>query len=337
MKEINPQGSARSWESRRFLSDRLDWNLLRAFLIIGQEKSISRAAARLFLTQSAVSQSLKRLEEQLECALVLRRGPRFDLSPAGEEVLRIAEEIYGNVARLSATVKNPEDDVVGKVRILSISQVQSALYDDFLVQFHRAHPRVELEIEVMRSSDIQSSLAQKTATAGLGLCRFPQDKLERRQLLRQRYAFFCGKRHRLFGQRRLPLEALKKENFVSFTSDQIGGNLSPLAMFRDQQGFTGKNVASSSSFEEIRRLIIAGYGIGCLPEHLVDNDLHNGLIWRLPPAEGVVDVDVFLMWNREQRMNRAETVFLESFQQLLKEKDFERVDSGAQPDRQMSD
>lgn len=325
MSDQDGESGLKNWQSRRFLSDRLDWNLLRAFLVIGQEKSISRAAARLFLTQSAVSQSLKRLEEQLECQLILRRGPRFDVSPAGEEVLRIAEEIYGNVSRLSATLKNPEDDVVGKVRILTISRVQSALYDDFLVQFHRDHPRVELEVEVMRSSDIQSALSQRTATVGLGLCRFPQAKLERRRLLRQRYAFFCGKRHRLFGQRTLPLEALQSENFVSFTSDQVGGNLSPLTIFRDQQGFTGKIVASSSSFEEIRRLIIAGYGVGCLPEHLVDIDLHNGLIWRLPPAEGVVDVDVFLMWNREQRMSRAETVFVQAFEQVIEGSQVEEV------------
>jgi len=321
MSEEQVPAAGQEWLGRRFLHDRLDWNLLRTFLTIGQEKSISRAAARLHLTQSAVSQSLKRLEEQLECALILRRGPRFDLSPAGEEVLRIAQEIYGNVSRLAATIKTPQDDVVGKVRILTISQVQSALYDDFLIQFHRDHPRVELEVEVLRSSDIQSSLSQKTATVGLGLCRFAQAKLERRRLLRQRYAFFCGKRHRLFGQRRLPLEALQGENFVSFTSDQVGGNLSPITMFRDQQGFTGKIVASSSSFEEIRRLIIAGYGIGCLPEHLVDIDLHNGLLWRLPPADGVADVDVFLMWNREQRMNRAESVFIESLQRLLEDVD----------------
>jgi len=305
------------WKGRRFLNDRLDWNLLRTYLAIGQERSISRAAARLFVTQSAVSQSLKRLEEQLDCALILRRGPRFDLTQAGEEVLTIAQEMYGNVTRLGTAVEDAVEDVVGKVRVLSISLVQSALYDEFLADFHQQHPRVELEVEVMRSSDILSSLNQKTASVGVGLCRFPQPKLERVPMMHQRYAFFCGKRHRLFGQRRLTLEELKGENFVSFTSDQIGGNLSSLTVFRDQQGFTGKVVASSSSFEEIRRLIIAGYGIGCLPEHLVDIDLHNGLIWRLPPAEGVVDVDVFLMWNREQRMTRAETVFLESFQRAI--------------------
>ena len=91
-------GLVNKWEGRRFLNDRLDWNLLRTYLVIGQEGSVSRAAARLHITQSAVSQALKRLEEQLDCALILRRGPRFDLTSAGEEVLRIATDIYGDVS-----------------------------------------------------------------------------------------------------------------------------------------------------------------------------------------------------------------------------------------------
>ncbi len=63
------------WVGRRFLNDRLDWNLLRTYLVIGQEGSMSRAAARLHITQSAVSQALKRLEEQLDCVLIVRGGP----------------------------------------------------------------------------------------------------------------------------------------------------------------------------------------------------------------------------------------------------------------------
>ena len=70
-KNSNEELMQARWGGRRFLNDRLDWNLLRTYLAIGQEGSISRAAARLFITQSAVSQSLKRLEEQLECALSL--------------------------------------------------------------------------------------------------------------------------------------------------------------------------------------------------------------------------------------------------------------------------
>jgi len=62
----------------------------------------------------------------------------------------------------------------------------------------------------------------------------------------------------LFGRSGLSLADLQGENFVSFTSDQIGGSLSPLTIFRDQQGFTGRIVASSPSLEEIRRLVGGG-------------------------------------------------------------------------------
>ncbi|ROM90907.1 LysR family transcriptional regulator [Pseudomonas brassicacearum] len=303
--------------SRRFLNDRLDWNLLRTYLVIAQEGSMSRAAARLHITQSAVSQALKRLEEQLDCVLIVRSGRRFDLTETGEEVLRIAADVYGDISRLGPVIESPHDDVVGKVRILTISGIQSPHYDKFLADFHESHPNVELEVEVMGSSNIISALLQKTATVGVGLSRLPQPRLEQRVLFRERYGYFCGQRHRLFGQANLRLEQLATEHFVSFTSDQLGGNLSPLTLFRDQQGFTGKIVASSTSFEEIQRLICAGFGIGCLPVHLVQRDVEQGLLWRLPPDEGVVDLDIRLLWNREQKMTPAETVFLESFQHLL--------------------
>lgn len=131
------------------------------------------------------------------------------------------------------------------IHALTVSRIDSGVYDEFLGEFHRTYPRIELHIEVMRSSDIISSLLQKTATAGLGLCRTPVDKLEQRCFLRQRYAIFCGRHHRLFGRHGLSMNDLLAENFVSFTSDQIGDSLSPPTVFRDQRGFTGRIVAAS--------------------------------------------------------------------------------------------
>ncbi|MEX5351327.1 LysR family transcriptional regulator [Pseudomonas juntendi] len=300
--------------SDRLLTDRLDWNLLRTFRVIGQELSISRAAARLHLTQPAVSQALKRLEEQLGRQLIARRGPRFVLTEVGEQLFQLAGEIYGQMAQIGSLLEQPATELVGKVRLLMVSRVVDARFDECLARFHHQYPRVELEIEVMRSADIVAALQEKTATAGLSLNRRPQPRLEQRLFHRQRYAFFCGKHHRLFGQ----LEGdLQQESFVSFSSDQIGGMLSPLTIFRDQQGFAGRVIASSPSLEEVRRLVIAGFGIGCLPEHVVAPDVEAGLLWKLPPLEGIADVDIHLLWNREQRMSRAEETFIEALQASL--------------------
>ncbi|MBN3722930.1 LysR family transcriptional regulator [Burkholderia sp. Ac-20379] len=298
----------------RFLNDRLDWNLLRTFLVIMQERSLSRAAARLHVTQPAVSQALKRLEDALEHRLIERRGPYFAPTAAGEAVYRIAGDLYGTISRLDSELDDRTADITGSIRLLTISRIESPVYDEFLAEFHRTYPRIDLQIEVMRSSDIISSLLQKTATAGLGLCRNPHDKLEMRPFLRQRYAIFCGRHHRLFGKSQLTMDDLLAENFVSFTSDQLGDSLSPLTVFRDQKGFTGRIVASSPSLDEVRRLIFAGYGIGCLPEHIVRDDLAQQRLWRLPPDEGLVDVDVFLLWQRERKMNAADLAFLDSME-----------------------
>lgn len=218
------------------VSDRLDWNLLRTFLTIVHERSISRAAVRLHITQPAVSLALRRLEDQLGHTLIERRGSRFRLTRAGEDVLRIATDVYGNVARLGSELGEPQDDVSGVLHLLTVSRIQSGVYDECLAAFHRHHPRVDLQVDVMRSADILDALAQKRAGIGLSLCRTPVEKLERQLFLRQRYAVFCGRHHRLFGRTGLSIDDLLGENFVSFMSDQLGDALSPLAVFRDQEG-----------------------------------------------------------------------------------------------------
>ncbi len=304
-------------EPTRFLNDRLDWNLLRTYLVIMQERSLSRAAARLFVTQPAVSQALKRLEDALGRKLIERRGAQFVPTRAGEEVYRIASDIYGNISRLETELDERTTDITGSIRLLTVSRIESPVYDEFLAEFHVAYPRIDLQIEVMRSSDIISSVLQKTATAGLSLCRTPVEKLEMRLFLRQRYAIFCGRHHRLFGLSQLTMEDLLAENFVSFTSDQIGDSLSPLTVFRDQRGFTGRIVASSPSLDEVRRLIYAGYGIGCLPEHAVRDDLARQRLWRLPPEEGLADVDIHLLWHRERKLNAAEVAFFDAMERCM--------------------
>ncbi|MCO6716781.1 LysR family transcriptional regulator, partial [Streptomyces sp. CHB19.2] len=70
-------------DGRRFLNDRLDWNLLRTYLVIVQEGSVSRAAARLHLTQPAVSKRIAALELQLELRLFDRIGREVSLTEAG--------------------------------------------------------------------------------------------------------------------------------------------------------------------------------------------------------------------------------------------------------------
>jgi len=299
------------------LNDRLDWNLLRTFLAIARERSVSRAALRLHLTQPAVSQALRRLEDGLGMRLVDRHGPRIEVTQAGIEVQKIAEEIYGTVSRLALADVDGDHDISGTVRVATVSGIDFPAYDEFLSEFHRTYPRIEFEVWVMSSADVVNSLHQKTVTLGLTPRRTLPANIDARVFLRQRYALFCGRHHPLFGRDDLRLSDISGYPLVSFNSDRVGGHLSPLAIFRDEMGFTGRVIGSSSSMTEIKRLIFAGLGIGCLPEHTVRDDVRNGRFQRLPPERGVADVDVNLLWRRGRKLSVAETEFLNALHAFI--------------------
>lgn len=308
MKSGAKYGSVPGW-----LADRLDWNLLRTFRVVAQQGGIGRAAAKLHLTQPAVSLALKRLEDVVGRNLVQRTAREFRLTPAGEEILSISNDVYSHIATVEMRLEGKEREITGLIRLLSVSRLDFGPYDDFLAEFHNTYPRIEISIEIQKSSDIISSILSNTVFAGLSICRLNSDKIVQLPLLRQKYAIFCGKHHHLFGKSDLELEALRDETFVSFTTDQLGDQLAPLTIFREMNRFRGRTVATSSSLDEVKRMIYSGFGIGFLPEHMAEADLSCGRLWRLPPYEGIGGFDIQFIWNRARKMTEAEQAFLDAF------------------------
>ena len=302
-----------------YLNDRLDWNLLRTFLAIAREKSVSRAAVRLHLTQPAVSQALRRLEEQLNLRLVDRHGPRIAVTQAGIEVQKIAEDIYGTISRLTRADVDADHDISGTVRIAMVSGVDFPAYDDFLAEFHRDFPRIEFESQVMRSADVVNSLQQKASTIGLTPRRALPKRIDGRIFQRERYALFCGRHHPLFDRDDIRLDELTGQPFVSFSGDKLGDHMSLLTIFRDEMGLTGPVIATSANMAEVRRFIFSGFGIGCMPEHIVRNEVAQGQFRQLPPDGGVADVDIHFLWAEDRRLSAAESAFVDALNAFLDE------------------
>ena len=308
---------ARPANSLSLAPERMDWNLLRTFMFVVQARGVGRAAQALHLSQPAVSQALKRLEDAVGGMLLHRRNGEFRLTGLGEEIYAVARDMYGAMARIETAASQEREEVAGTLRLLVMSRIQSAAYDDFLADFHQRHPRIEFHIEVLPSADILDALSKRVPALGLCLCRKPVEALERRLFLRHHYAVVCGRRHPLFSRPRVGIEDLMDQNFVCFASDQIGDTLSPLTIFRDQQGFTGRIVGTSPHIEEVRRMVVAGIGLSFLPEHLIVPDVVNGELRRLPPNESVAKIDVFLTWHRQRKLSAAETAYLEAFERFL--------------------
>ena len=311
MRAIMKREEISSSTTRRPLYERLDWNLFRVFSVIVHEESITKAATRLCVTQSAVSQSLRRFEEQIGCKLMVRNGNHLSLTSVGEKIYNISMSIYEEVRKIEEATENNVISVTGRVKISMISGFRSHDYDTFLGDFHRKYPNVSFDIEICSASEVIMATTQKRSSLGIGLIKSGYKNIEYKILVPQRYAFYCSSRHRLFGRTDLVIEDILREDFVAFTADQIGFPLSSIAFFRDSRGFTGRIVASSPNVYEIKRLINAGIGIGCLPDHIAQFDVESGNLWKLPPNEGIVDANIVMLWNNKAQKSSAEQIFIE--------------------------
>lgn len=308
----------------RRLAFELDWNLLRTFLVIVEEKGISSAAERLRLKQPSVSNALRRLEERLGRRLIIRKPGRFEVTPEGEMLYQEAVEIFGTVSRLEILLREKGEEVVGHVGIALASHVISPIYDEVLSQFHQRHPKATFTIEVNTSLNVANAVLQKQASFGICLVHAMHPRLEYARLFREYFGLYCGPKHRLFGRTGLSLDDLRGETSVSFQTDRLTDALRPVALMRATAQLEERRVATSTNLEEVRRMIICGLGIGSLPLHIAQGDVERGMLWRLPPYDDPPAVDVYLVWNPRSHFNRAELGLLTALQKRIEETPFEQ-------------
>ncbi|SDU14608.1 LysR family transcriptional regulator [Stappia sp. ES.058] len=293
------------------LARNLDWNLLRTFLVLGESASVTDAAERLGLKQPTVSSALKRLEEQLGKRLIDRSPGRFRLTAAGTLLQREVVDIHGAVLRLGTLMREVANEVRGHVRIAMASHVVCPVFDEALTAFHTAHPNATLSIDVSASRDGLDAVMARRASLGVCLVHDKSPRLEYRRLYREFFGLFCGPGHPLFGRAGLTKADLVGHSSVSFVTDRMSDALRPVTLMRADAQLEDRIVGTSAHLEEVRRMIIAGLGVGPLPVHVVRRDIEDGLLWQLPPYDDMPPIDVHVVWNPKAAMNRAETALLE--------------------------
>jgi DNA-binding transcriptional LysR family regulator len=301
------------------LARELDWNLLRTFIVLAQSGSVTRAAERLSLKQPTVSSALKRLEERLGRKLINRKPGQFELTEAGSLLFKEAVEIQGSILRLGTLMRDVTDEVRGHVEIAMASHVVSPLFDETLRAFHERHPAATLTINVSASKDALEAVTARRASLAVCLVRDRNPKLEYLRLFREFFGLFCGPPHALFGKTDLTKADLAGQSAVSFVTDRLEDALRPVTLMRAEADLEDRIVGTSANLEEVRRMIIAGLGVGPLPVHVVGRDVREGLLWQLPPYDALPQIDVHVVWNPKAKLNRAEKALLEMLLEKIRD------------------
>ncbi len=138
---------------------------LRTFCTLVEVGHFTRTAHRLHMTQSGVSQHVRKLEQQLGVELLIRNGKQFTLSDAGERLYSEARDVLMDLSNLQKRMA--EDPAYeGVVRVMSPGSVGLKLYPKLLALQH-AHPKLVIEYRFAPNVEVEKAIAEGHADIGL--------------------------------------------------------------------------------------------------------------------------------------------------------------------------
>tara|TARA_R110002167_G_scaffold45324_3_gene136268 strand:- start:67479 stop:68378 length:900 start_codon:yes stop_codon:yes gene_type:complete len=137
---------------------------LRSFCTLAEVGHFTRTAQRLHMTQSGVSQHVRKLEELVGKALLVRQGKQFTLTEAGERLYVEAREIINSLSNLEQRVLE-DPPYEGIVRVMSPGSIGSRLYPR-LLDLQQQHPKLIIDYRFAPNADVEKSIAEHRADTG---------------------------------------------------------------------------------------------------------------------------------------------------------------------------
>ncbi len=234
----------------------LDPHLLQSFVAIVETGSFTRAGERMHLTQSTISQQMRRLEQQLGCPLLDRSGRQVVTTAQGETLLGLARRILGLLAQAGDRVGEaslplrlgvPEDFAAGAMTAV-------------LAAFARQYPEVRLEVQ----SDLSHALWQAFEAGELDLALIKQGRGQGEPIARWREPLaWVDSRDWPAGERDpVPLVVFPNEGLYR---RQITDAL-------DARGIPWRIAYVSASLASLQGAVSAGIGVSLLPTRLLQPD-----------------------------------------------------------------
>jgi DNA-binding transcriptional LysR family regulator len=250
---------------------------LKVFCDLIDSRSFSKAAAKNFISQSAVSQQVRAFEDRFGKRLVERsRGGGLVPTPAGLTFYQGCREIIERFNLLNDEMKDLGDIVSGQVRVATIYTVGLHELSPIVKRFIKEFPHANIHIEYSRANKVYEDVITHSIDIGIVAYPAPRPQIEIIPLRSDRLVFVCSPDHELAHRKRLAVGDLGGQRFVGFERD-MSSRKAVDKILRDNEA-TVQYVMEFDNIETIKRSVEADLGVTIIPRATVENEVRAGAL-----------------------------------------------------------
>ncbi len=288
---------------------------LKVFCDLVDLESFSLAAERNFITQSAVSQQIRTLEEKFKRRLLERiRGRReVKLTPAGEVFYRESKLVLDAYEHLNESLRGVVGKIGGTVKVATVYSVGLHELPAKVREFMTKFPAAKIDLEYSRTTRVVRDVLN--GTVELGVLAFPEPRrgLTITPMPDNLLVLIAPPDHKFAGRKKVKVTELNGEEFVHFERD-VPTRKAMDKIFK-ANNVEVKKVAEFDNIETIKRAVEVGFGLAIVPEPAVIEARNAGTIAVIELAEKYWIRSVGVIYRSDRALSLAAKKFVDLLSQ----------------------
>jgi DNA-binding transcriptional LysR family regulator len=294
----------------------MDIGQLETFLAVAEEKGFSRAAARLHRTQPAVSQVIRKLEDDLGEVLFERSSRDGTLTAAGEVLRDYADRIMKLRSEASSAIQELKTLERGRLQ-LAANEYTCLYLLRVLDQFKQLYPQVGVTVQRSLASKIPEDVLQRTVEIGILSFHPEGDHFKSIAVYTDELAFVVSPKHPIAREKRVAIEDLGAENFIAHN---VPSPLRRQVIAAFARHKTPLNMGVElPSLEAIKRFVTMGNGVALVPGLTVERELASGELVRVSVEALRFERHLRLVHRKGATLSHAAIAFLNVVRSLALE------------------
>jgi DNA-binding transcriptional LysR family regulator len=294
----------------------MELSQLEVFLAVACERRFSRAAEKLYRTQSAVSQSIRKLEDELGEPLFDRSSRDGVLTDAGQVLFEYAEKLLN--LRQDARESLAELRELQKGKLVIAANEFTALYLlPVLSEFRRLHPMIKITVQRSLGSRIPDDVLQHTAEFGVLSYKPEEPRLHSIVAYLDELALVVPPKHPLATAKEVSIRQLGAESFVAhIVSSPYREKV--LQTFQKYKTPLHMDI-ELPTLQAIKQFVAMENGVALIPEISVETEVARGELVRVPVRELRVQRKLRLIYRKEAGLSHAARAFLKVAEAVARE------------------
>lgn len=189
------------------------------FVEVVKQKSMTKAAASLFITQPTISNTIKLLEEELEVILFNRYKNQIYLTDAGEAFFSQCKEMLKMYDNIPNELSNLLELKTGRLKIGIPTIINIRILIKLISQFHEMYPNITFQLFENGSKKIENDIYYGDLDMGITVLPTNNKNFNTFSFLEEKLKLVVHKNHKLSKRKTINIDDLKEQEFILFNSD----------------------------------------------------------------------------------------------------------------------